>query len=1193
MSTRDIRTVRKTVFRIFILRVSGKGDDKGNANQLEMLNQYAHIPDVKKFQKEFRVEMMKASSRKGQKLRRQWETKYGLKMLTRNGHNDFLGISVVIGASRFICYASTAARMDEENGNAFTRHVCEAIADPAFHGLADPDFMGRRDAGEFDKGEHPSLVHAFDPTRFVRTMSSANDMFDVAARERAAFEAKDVHIDPADGTHARMMWMFLAYGSEVESVIGRQRRFVGRLNKARAGFFPYRAGAVPLGGRRVPVDGLQDTYCLDVDGDHVAAVARMQETGLDITKTNSDILAALADCGVTSGDPKTLGVPVNQLDPAAAKRFFVRRKLEAYRDGWLELQFVGVTENHFRVGSGHILTRRWEGYDAHGQPDRYGAITYRLRFPKPTVTGPDGKRREGWIEGITDAEERARWNQLIALRGVDDAGKRSIEELEEELTSDLPEGLKLHLQQELARAQQRLRGGRTAERVVSVVSPPWRPGDDEDGPRMFTRLHATTLGRGHGRGYNVEVFEETDPPGRNGGIRRNTAALRATFREHDATAALATLISAGLRILTERGHDVGRHRIALSPALAEQAAAADPAARRAAREAELRAQVTAALQLAKGYDKTVAELRGQNFGGDDPQLKSALEEAQGAWNGYRTLQAELVELQASPLPESAGPALPALDAADPRDLVVGLLGPYATGAAPAGFLESLLVTVPHGAKYEPGADELQWEMVGDVVFTTTTGETITVEDIRAPLDNVRGRGGRGAPAAGRAADMAARRMRDGQPITAIPSSGSTPVQVSRTITEYLRGTGRFPDDALLTAGIACPILDTTRVLWEHATGTAPAKRTAFADHAVAVFTGALRESGRRTGQGTVWAYDLDVDYRLDQLTIASAAVDRAAGVRADAMAYMLDPSDPRPRRVLDVSAPVVKANAVYPPTLRRLPAPGHPDGWGGRGAASLAPEHKRIGLVACPYDDCAEPYATVLVPAVEVLALGAMMICRRCRRAATPSDHPMFAAARRIRFPHAYIAWFDAQPRRTGQVVACAASGCARDVGLGAGRTWRWDDTTGPAWHDDDCRAGQTSGTHTRCAHLDCTQDEGAGPGSIRQEGRGRRRWHNRACEQAENRRITASKIEYATCRLTGCTLDEGGGPGSIRKHGKHRTVHNESCRRAVKHGSDAMLIRRWALAHGHDVPDVGRLPAAVVDAYRAATEGEARSVSG
>jgi hypothetical protein len=1184
MSTRDIRIVRKTIFRIFILRVSGKGDEKGSANQLEVLKQYEHIPDVALFLKLFEVEMMKASSRKGQKLRRQWQMKYDLKILTRNGRNDFLGISVVVGASRFICYASTAAGMDEANGNAFTRHVCEAIADPAFHGLADPEFMARRDAGEFDNGEHPSLVHAFDPTRFVRTMSSANDIYDVAVRDRAAFEAKDLHIDPADGPHARMMWMFLAYGSEVESVIGRQRRFVGRLNKARAGFFPYREGAVPLGGRRVPVPGMQETYRLDVDDQHIASVTGLQEIGLDVTKTNSDILDELAKYGVTSGDPKTLGVPVDQLDPAAAKRFFVRRKLEAYRDGELELEFVGVTENHFRVGSGHILTRRWEGLDANGQPDRLGSITFRLRFRKPTVTGPDGQPRKGWIDGITDEEERARWNRLIALRGVDDAGRRSLDELEEELTADLPDDLARHLQQELERARRRSHGGRPAERVVSAISSPWRTDHDEDGVRMFTRLHATRAQGCSGPTYNVEVFEESGPPGRNGGIRRKAAKLRATFREHDATAAVAGLITEGVRILTDRGYSVGRHRVTLSSALTEQVAAADPTAERAAQEKELQEQLISTRQSAKGYDKTVSVLRGQGLAENDPQLESAIEDAEQEWTRFRAFKVELDDLQRSPLPQITGPVLPALDVSDPRDLVVGLLGPYATGTAPEAFLDALHITVPNGARYEPGVDGLQWHMVGDVVFTTTTGETITLEDVRVPVENRRGRGGGGAPAAGRAADMAARRMRDGQPITAIPAAGSAPAQISRTITDHLRRTGRFPDDALLAAAIDCPIPDTTRILWEHATGTGPAKRTAFARHIVAVFTGALRESGRRTGQGTVWAYDIDVDRRLDQLTIVAAALDRAAGVRADGLTAVLDPADPRSRRVLDASAPVVKVNAVYPPALRRLPAPGHPDGWGGRGAASLDAEHKRIGLLPCPYDDCAESYATVLVPAVEVLALGAMMICRRCSRAATPTRHPMFAAARRIRFPHAYIAWFDAQPRRTGQVVACVAPGCRRDIGLGAGNTWQWDDVTGPAWHDDDCRAGQTSGTHTRCAHLDCTLNEGAGPGSIRQEGRGRRRWHSRACEQAENRRLTASKVEYAPCRLTGCTLDEGGGPGSIRKGGKHRTVHNESCRHAVKHGSNASLIRRWARAHGHDVPDTGRLPGSVIDAYRAAT---------
>ena len=1181
--------IRKTIFRIFILRVSGKGDQKGSANQLDMLRQYAGMPDVDRFLRTFRVEMMKASSAKGRKLRMQWQEKHGLKILQREGRNDFLGISVDIGSSRFICYASTAATMDEDNGNAFTRHVCEAIADPAFHGLADPDFMAQRDAGEFDSGEHPSLIHAFDPTRFVRTMRSANEMFDAAARDCAAFEAKDLHIDPADGMHARMMWTFIAYGSEMEAVVGKQRRFVGRLNKARNGHFPYREGVVPLGGRRVPVAGLEKTYALDVDPDHVASVAKLNKVGRDMSKTNTDILDALAACGVTSGDPKTLGEPVNKLDAAAAKRFFVRRKLEAYRDGELELQFVGITVNHFRVGSGHMLRRRWEGYNATGQPDRFGAISYRIPFPKPTVPGPDGKPRRGWIAGITDEEERARWNQLIALRGVDDAGKRSAEELDEETTADLPEEIRQHLQDEQRRNQERTRGGRPGERIVSVITPPWRPGDLEHGPRMFTRLHATTAHRGrHHSGdstaHNVEVFQEAGDPGRNGGLNRTEAVLHATFREQDVTAALADLITEAVRQLTDRGLTLGRHPIALSPALAAQIAADDPAAQRARQEHQLQARIAEALQQAEGYDESLAKLRGQGLPDDHPRIASVDQHATEAWDTWQRLTAERDRLRATLPPPSSAPTLPALDASDPRDLIVGLRGVYSTGPAPAGFLEALQVTVPHHVRYEPGPDGLQWLMVGDVTLVTDGGDTVTVEGVSVPLSNLSGKGAAGG-ATKRAAEMAARRLRDAQPIAAIAAAtGTDPALVSRAIADHLRRTGRFPDDAGLAAAIACPVGDTTAVLWQHATGTGPAKPSAFAEHAVAVFTGAVRKSGRRTGQGTVWAYDLDVDLRLDQLTIVAAALDRAAGVRADGLTAVLDPADPRPRRVLDASAPVVKVNAVYPPALRRLPTPGHPDGWGGRAAASLDAEHKRIGLVPCPYDDCPESYATVLVPAVEVLALGTMMICRRCTRAATPTDHPMFAAARRIRFPHAYIVWFDAQPRRTGQVVACAAPNCRRDIGFGAGRTWRWDDLTGPAWHDDDCRAGQTSGTHTRCGHLDCTLDEGAGPGSIRQEGRGRRRWHTRACQHAENRRITASKIEYATCRLTGCTLDEGGGPGSIRKGGKHRTVHNEGCRRAVKHGSHATLIRRWARANGHDVLDTGRLPGSVIDAYRAAT---------
>lgn len=1178
--------IRKTIDRIFILRVSGKGDEKGSANQVQVLQQYRDFPDVVTFLETFDPRMMKASSQKGARLRQQWKHRHGLVELNRAGRRDFLGVSVVIGRSRFIVYAATAAYLDEVTGNAFTRHVCEAIGDPAFHGLGDPEFMAARDAGGFDSGEHPSIVYAFDPTRFIRSMGSAILLYDAAVRDRAAFEAKDLHIDPAQGDHMRLMWTFIAYGSEMEATVGKQRRFVGRLNKARAGHWPYREGMVPLGGRRVAVPDREDTYELGVDDRNVASVAALAEVGLRPDATNAEILRVLAARGVTSGDPKTLGVPVDQLDPAAAKRFYLRRKLEAYRDGWLELHFLGVTENAFRPGSGHLLTRRWEGLNAAGQPDRLGSVTYRVRFPKPTVTDPDGHPREGWIDGITDAEERARWNRLIALRGVDDDGKRPVEETDAEVRTELSAADLARLEDELARAQRRERGGRPAERVISRVCRPYW--DTEDGPRAFLRTRGRSGCRDGGPMVTCELRRETGRPGRSGGIRRGEGAseLLATFAESDVTAALAAVITAAVRTLTDGGHQLAPHQVLLSPGLAEQAGCADPVARRAAEERALIDRVAAARRLAKGCDLHVAALRGEGLADDDERLTDARHSAAEAWRAWQSARDELQALQAAALPVAPADALPPLDAADARDLVVGLRGVFATGAAPAGFLDMLQFTLPR-VRFEPGGDALQWQLVGDVMLTTTTGETVTVTGCRAEIVSRHGRGGAGG-SAGRATDMAARRMRDGQPLPEIArAAGSDVGYVTRQITAALRGSGAFPDDARLAQAVGCPVPDATRVLWEHATGaptvgTPGAGRQAFRDHLVSVYTGS-RGDRPASGRGAVWAYDLDVDLRRDQLTIVIAAADATRGVRADALTHMLDPDDPRPRRVLDASTDTVKVNGVYPPVLRRLPAPVHPDGWHGRAAASLAAEHKRVGLTPCPYNDCDEQYATVLVPAVEVLTLGTMLLCRRCRRAATPPHHEMFAAARRIRFPQAYIRWYDAQPHRPGHIAACARPGCQRDVGLGGGYTWQWDDTAGPAWHDDDCRAGRPTAAYTRCRHTGCTLDEGAGPGSIRQEGRGRRAWHARQCQYAESRRATAEKIEFATCRLPGCTLDEGGGPGSIRKNGKHRTVHNDTCQRSPRPGSGATVIRQWARDNGHRVRDSGRLPVPIVAAYRAA----------
>ncbi|MGN6688756.1 MAG: Lsr2 family DNA-binding protein [Actinomycetales bacterium] len=1177
------RDVRKSIDRIFILRVSGKGDQKGSANQLHVLEQYRRFTDVVSFLDTFDVEMMSASSRAGEVLRRTWQREHGLKVLYREGSQYFLGVSVVIGRSRFIVYAESAAKMDEASGNAFTRHVCAAIADPEFNGLGDREFMAARDAGAYDRTEHPSLVYAFDPTRFCRSTSSATQLYDAAERDLVAFEAQDLHIDPAQGSHMRMMWTFIAFGSEVEATVGKLRRFVGRLNKARSGCFPYPAGMAPLGSRRVAVADALETYQLDVDEDHVTSVARLLELGLDRSNTYSQILDVLGkQCGVTSGDMKTPGMPVHELDPAAAKRFFVRRKLEAYRDGELELVFTGVMENQLRPGSGHILTRRWEGLNAAGEPDRLGAVSYRIRMPKPTVAGPDGSPRQGWIAGLSDEEERAAWDRLIALRGVDDSGRRPVEELDQELLDTLSPDDLAQIQQDAAASRRTARGGRTPDRAVTVVFTP----SGEEGSRVFLRARGTRSrldGRG---GLQWELRHETGHAGPGGGLSRRpgATALDTGFAERDLTAALATLITEAVRVLTDSGHAVGPHQIVLSPALAEQAATASPAEARAAAERELTEHIAAARQFAGGCDRNVAALLADGIPENHPRVLDAKTTAENAWAAWQQAVDDLDKLQQLPVPAPAPVELPQLDVTDPRDLVVGLRGVYATGKVPPGFAQALRHTIPVPPQFAPLRDSLQWEIRGDVTLTTTTGETVTVADVRTTVTTIHGRSG-SRTASDRAAEFAARRMRDGQLLEEIAdASGMERASVSRLLIAHLRGTGAFPDDARLAQAVDCPIPDTTAILWGHATGQAVARTDRFAQHVLTVFTQAADEhAATRTGRGTVWAYDLDVDRRRDQLTILSHALNPAAGIRADGLLAALDRNDVKPRRVLDASTNTVKVNAVYPPVLRRVPAPGYPAGWYGRNAAAVSAEHKWLSFTLCPHADCPETYATVLVPAVEVLALGAMMLCRRCRRAATPTDHPLHATAAGIRFPQAYITWFDAQPHRTGNISACARPGCSSDIGFGAGNTWQWDDEPSPVWHDDDCRAGQTTGIHTRCRYLHCTLDEGAGPGSIRQEGRGRRTWHTRDCENAERRRVTAAKVEYVICRLEGCTLDEGGGPGSIRRNGKHRTVHNETCRQAVKNGTDATVIRRWARARGHHVPDVGRLPQSILTAYRAA----------
>ena len=1185
MNADDVIT--KTVDRIFLLRVSGKGDDSGNQGQLEVLKEYQDFGDVAEFLRCFDVGMMKSTNTRGSRLRKQWAKQRGLRVLKRDGRDDFLGVSVVVGRTKFICYASTAAKMDEASGNAFTRHVCEAIEDVAFSGMADPTFMARRDAGELD-AEHPSVVYAFDPTRFCRSVTSATRMFDAAACNSAAFEAKSLFIDPAQGPHMKMWWILIAHGSEMEATVGKQRRFVGRLNLARRGLWPYRRGMTPLG---VDCSGQKGERTLVVDEAHVASVARLARLGLAAGMSNRAILRVLGnEHGVVSTDPKTLGVPVDQLDPAAAKRLFLRRKLEAYRDGELALQFVGVMENNFRPGSGHVLTRRWMGLNRRKQPDQFGAITYRIPMPKPTVTGPDGVPRSGWIDGVTDEQERGLWDRLILLRGVADSGRRPTEELHAEdwqcLSADEKAALTTELEQAKKRATERARGGRPATRVVSVICPPYRDTEGtEDGPRTFLRTGSDAS--------RVALMREKQVQPDGMGLRRGDSKLVASFRESTLTTGVADLITEGVRRLTDSGQSLSPHSLQLSAGLAEIATQADPSALRAMEATHLRDEAAEQLRLATGYDREVARERGS----EQPILAraEALEErARESWVNYQRLVARADGLDAAELPAAPAARVPLLDFADPRDVVVGLRGVYATGQAPEVFLQVLRTILPSGVRFAQGTDMLEWFLTGDLVFATEAGETVTVTGVRVPVPSVLGRGA-GGRSVERAAAMAARRMVDGESIDNVARAGGfkESAQVARLISAQLNRNGRFPDPALRQLALDCPIVETTRILHQHAVNEHP--RTGFAAHVVTVFNKAPATpspgASAPTGRGRVWAYDLNVDHRQDLLTMVQAASARGGTPTATALTAMLNPTMPNVRHLLTASSSITRLGAPYPGVLRRLPAPGFPDGWHGKQAGPLASELKTVGLALCPHDDCKETYATVLCPSVEVLALGAMLLCRRCRRAATPPGHPAFTAASSIRFPQAYIDWSDSQPRRTGRIVACSTEGCARNFGFGDGLTWRWDDDPeSRAWHDADCRAGHITATYTSCGFAECQQDEGGGPGRIRQAGRGRRKWHARECEFAEDRRLTAAKEDYAPCSWAACTIDEGDGPGSIAKRGKHRTAHNGDCHAAARKArpvatSGTAAARQWAKLAGIDVSATGRLPRTVMEGYRTSQE--------
>ena len=79
-----------------------------------------------------------------------------------------------------------------------------------------------------------------------------------------------------------------------------------------------------------------------------------------------------------------------------------------------------------------------------------------------------------------------------------------------------------------------------------------------------------------------------------------------------------------------------------------------------------------------------------------------------------------------------------------------------------------------------------------------------------------------------------------------------------------------------------------------------------------------------------------------------------------------------------------------------------------------------------------------------------------------------------------------------------------------AGNTWRWTTSPRPPGTTTTAAPGArrapTPAVHTSTA----PSTRRLGPGSIRQEARGRRRWHSPACERAESRRIAAAHREAA-----------------------------------------------------------------------------------
>lgn len=1090
------KAITKRYTKIFVLRVSGKADMSGVRNQLDVLRAYTHLADVREFLATFDVEMMSASSARGRTLRTTWQRDGRLEVMSRQGRKDMLGVIVTINTTRFVLYASTASQADEAEGNAFTRHICELIADPQFNGEGDPNYIRRLDAGEFDD-DHQAVLYAFDPTRFVRSMGSAMEIWNAAKRVGAALEAQELFFEPAAEEHWAMMWIVVAYGSEAEVNVGKLRRFVGRLNLARDGCWPYRDTYAPLGCVATDAPDGRGRH-LQVDPDQIPAVQTLVRLGLDPRNGKEDILRALAqEHGLVSKHATRDGVPVDELGPGSADRFYVQNKLEAYRDGELALTFVGPVPGRFNVGAGHILKRRWEGYGGpHGRPDRNGAITYKIPFPKPRTTGPDGEPRSGWLPGLTDDQERETWDRLLRLRGCDAHGRRLIDFITPEEWNKLSATEQKRITADRDRRDAAARGGREAQRALSHAFQPYTDDLDGTGPRHWLRIQKRKNSATTGA-YCQLLRERTRSAG---GINRDGTKndTLASFHERELTAALARVILDTARRLEDEGHHIGRLDTAAEPDAAPSPGFDEKTSTDQDR-AGVRANVDELTQEAQGADRLLARLLGKGLADSDPQVVNADQTSSTAWQKVREAQEELMRLEEAPVTITSERPID-LDVTNVRDVVVGLRGIYAAGAVPPHFATALTSLVPNGFRLAPGRDDLEWTLTADVALPTTEEDTLTVTSTTT-VRNVAGRGA-GGNATGRTTTRLARRLRDGDTVQTIAADdGSVDIAgTRRTLTSALRTAGIFAGPTQVQLALDNPIPDATRILWEALDGAPTRTSSPFADH--------IRRCYLQTTDTPVvaqtWSIDPHRDQRLEQVTVAAHARDLHLGLTAAGLGAALNST----RNVLDASRLRQQATRTFYPVLTRITDTDQENGWGGNGSSVLEEDHKRVRLVQCPYADCAERWATAYCPVYEVTQLGAALLCRRCRRAATPAGDTRHTDAARVVFPQAYIDWADAQIRRTGAVLRCALPGCVRDIGFGPGRTWAWDGTTtaNDTWHDDACRAGTLLRDVTPCAYTACDIDEGAGPGRIQQAGRGRRRWHSRACTNAQDRHDRAAR---------------------------------------------------------------------------------------